>query len=107
MASARAWEGCEVVAFKDRLRELREAAGLTQYALAKKAGISKQAMNRLENGSNQPTWDTVQLLATALGVSTEVLRTDGGAAQGVPAPEPQPQPPAEKPARKPTGRKKP
>ena len=54
--------------FADRLRELREGAGLSQYALAKLSGLSKQAMSRLELGDNEPTWETVQLLAAALGV---------------------------------------
>ncbi len=58
-------------AFKDRLKEAREEAGLTQYALAKRAGISKQAMNLLESGRNQPSWETVQRIAHALGLPCE------------------------------------
>jgi transcriptional regulator with XRE-family HTH domain len=54
--------------FAGRLRELRESAGLTTYALAKKCGLTKQALYRLESGSNEPTWQTVQLLAAGLGV---------------------------------------
>ena len=54
--------------FADRLRKLREDAELSQYALAKLSGLSKQAMSRLELGDNEPTWETVQLLAAALGV---------------------------------------
>jgi transcriptional regulator with XRE-family HTH domain len=53
--------------FADRLRNLRENAGLSQYALAKLSGLSKQAMSRLELGDNEPTLVTVQLLAAALG----------------------------------------
>jgi transcriptional regulator with XRE-family HTH domain len=56
------------ISFAGRLRELREAAGLTTYALAKRCGLTKQALYRLENGSSEPTWQTVQLLAVALGV---------------------------------------
>ena len=58
----------EKKAFADRLKAVREAAGLSQYALAKLSGLSKQAMSRLELGNNEPTWETVQLLAVALGV---------------------------------------
>jgi transcriptional regulator with XRE-family HTH domain len=54
--------------FAQRLRGLREAAGLSQYALAKKSGLTKQALSRLELGERAPTWQTVQLLASALGV---------------------------------------
>jgi transcriptional regulator with XRE-family HTH domain len=43
-------------------------AGLSQYALAKKAGISKQAMSQLELGQSEPVWSTVQKLALVLGV---------------------------------------
>ncbi len=57
-----------LMTFADRLRGLREKAGLTTYALAKKCGLTKQALYRLEQGSNEPTWQTVQLLAAALGV---------------------------------------
>jgi transcriptional regulator with XRE-family HTH domain len=56
------------VTFAGRLRELRETAGLTTYALAKKCGLTKQALYRLEQGDSEPTWQTVQLLAAALGV---------------------------------------
>jgi transcriptional regulator with XRE-family HTH domain len=55
-------------AFADRLRSLREAAGLSQYALAKRSGLSKQAVSSLELGNREPAWVTVQLLAAALEV---------------------------------------
>ncbi|HTU19228.1 MAG TPA: helix-turn-helix transcriptional regulator [Gemmataceae bacterium] len=56
------------ISFAGRLCHLREQARLTTYALAKKCGLTKQALYRLENGSSEPTWQTVQLLAAALGV---------------------------------------
>lgn len=55
--------------FATKLTELRESAGLSQYALAKKAGVSKQAISLLEKGENEPNWTTVKKLARALGVS--------------------------------------
>jgi transcriptional regulator with XRE-family HTH domain len=57
-----------LMSFADRLRAERESAGLSQYALAKKSGLSKQALSNLEAGNREPTWQTVQLLAAALGV---------------------------------------
>jgi transcriptional regulator with XRE-family HTH domain len=57
--------------FSERLRALREDAGLSQYALAKRAGLSKQAISRLELSMNEPVWSTVQLLSAALGISCE------------------------------------
>jgi transcriptional regulator with XRE-family HTH domain len=59
--------------FGEKLRTLREAAGLSTYALARLTGITKQALSRLEKGGREPTWGTVQLLAAALGVSCEAF----------------------------------
>ncbi len=54
--------------FADRLRSLRERAGISQYRLAKRSGVSKHMVSRLELGTTQPSWETVQRLAKALGV---------------------------------------
>jgi transcriptional regulator with XRE-family HTH domain len=56
-----------------RLKELREVAGLTQPGLAEKAGMSKGGIADLEQGVNQPSWDSVRKLAAALGVTTEAF----------------------------------
>jgi transcriptional regulator with XRE-family HTH domain len=63
--------------FAQRLRTLREAAGLSQYALAKQAGLSKQALSVLELGNREPYWDTVQKLALALGVDCRAFVDPG------------------------------
>jgi transcriptional regulator with XRE-family HTH domain len=55
--------------FPGRLRELREAAGLTQPQLAERTGISTRQVSRLETGAQVATWPTVLALARALGVS--------------------------------------
>jgi transcriptional regulator with XRE-family HTH domain len=60
--------------FATRLTALREKAGITMYRLAQLTGISKQTIGNLERGAI-PSWDTVQLLAHALGVSCEVFVT--------------------------------
>jgi len=65
------------VAFKERLRELREKAGLSQYALAALTGLSKQALSYLELGDREPGWDTVQRLALALGVDCRFFMDEG------------------------------
>jgi transcriptional regulator with XRE-family HTH domain len=54
--------------FAGRLRELRIAAGLTQPALAAKAGLTKDGIAHLEQGRRSPSWETVLALAAALGV---------------------------------------
>lgn len=54
--------------FADRLKAERQKACLSQYALARQAGISKQALSRLEGGHSEPVWSTVQKIAKALGI---------------------------------------
>src|SRR4051794_2049404 len=55
--------------FAGRLRELREAAGLSRKELAEKAGMQSEAgIRNLEQGIRKPAWETVLALATALGV---------------------------------------
>jgi transcriptional regulator with XRE-family HTH domain len=59
--------------FAGRLRELREAAGLTQTQLADKAGMKLGGVQNLEQGRTYPTWPTVLALAEALGVTCEAF----------------------------------
>jgi transcriptional regulator with XRE-family HTH domain len=57
-----------------KLKKLREAKSVSQTALAKKARISREHLNRLEAGRYDPAVGVVQRLAKALGVSlTELL----------------------------------
>ena len=55
-----------------RLKELREAKGLSQEGLARAAGISVSSVSKLEQQKGEsgqdPTWSTIQALARALGV---------------------------------------
>lgn len=57
----------------DTIRKLREERGWTQIELAKRAGVNKSTVVRLE--ANDPTilLDTVALVAQALGVALEDL----------------------------------
>jgi transcriptional regulator with XRE-family HTH domain len=61
--------------FPARLRELREAAGLTQHDLAKKIGVHVDAVARWEQGRREPSWTTVLALAGALGVDCTAFTT--------------------------------
>jgi DNA-binding XRE family transcriptional regulator len=61
--------------FGRRLRALREAAGLSQAALAAQAGVSRNTVGNLEGDWNEPTWPLVLRLASVLGVSTEAFRS--------------------------------
>jgi transcriptional regulator with XRE-family HTH domain len=58
----------------ERLKRLREARGLTQGQLAKKArGVNPRTISRLENGECSPHRRTIERLAKALEVDPEVL----------------------------------
>lgn len=61
--------------FAGRLRELREAAGLTQQQLAERAGVSARTVSSLEQAVYVATWPTVLALATALGVNTSAFES--------------------------------
>ncbi len=51
-----------------QVRQLRQAAGLTQVQLAQKLGTSQKAIVRLEKGQGTPTVSTLQRVAEALNV---------------------------------------
>jgi transcriptional regulator with XRE-family HTH domain len=51
-----------------RLKALREARGLTQEELAKKAGISRGYLARLETGRHDPHLSRLRKLAKILKV---------------------------------------
>jgi transcriptional regulator with XRE-family HTH domain len=92
--------------FPGRLRELREAAGLTQSQLADKTGVKRDAVARWEAGNREPSWSNVVALADALGVTCEAFKQEPAA-----MPEPKrgrpPKPKADDPAptpKRPRGR---
>jgi molybdate-binding protein/DNA-binding XRE family transcriptional regulator len=58
---------------KTSLREVRQAAGLSQQALADMAGISRQAYAAAEHGTAVPSTEIALRLARALGTSVEQL----------------------------------
>ena len=62
--------------FAGRLKELREAAGLTQQQLAERAGMNRFGVAQLEQGRNKPGWETVLILSPALGVSCEAFNQE-------------------------------
>ena len=62
-----------MVTFGKKLKELREAAGLTQLELAEKVGIDRTTIARLEIDRAVPSWPVVSDLAKVLGVSCEAF----------------------------------
>jgi transcriptional regulator with XRE-family HTH domain len=53
--------------FGPLLLEMRNAAGLSQRALARRAGTSQPAIARYEAGNATPSWETLQRLAGSCG----------------------------------------
>ena len=80
--------------FSGRLRELREAAGLSRQELADKAGMKLGGVRNLEQGTRDPGWDTVLVLAQALGVTCEAFTAEPAPASAPTAGRPR-KPPVE------------
>jgi DNA-binding XRE family transcriptional regulator len=55
------------------LRDARRGAGLSQAALAHRAGISRQAVGAIEAGRHRPSVDAAMALASAVDRSVEAL----------------------------------
>lgn len=56
-----------------KLRELRTAKEMSQAALAKRAGLSREYVNKIEAGRYDPPLSTLNSLAKALGVPVAEL----------------------------------
>lgn len=54
-----------------RLVSRREQLGLSQAALARRAGIRVETLNRIERGKTEPDYSTVRKLVTALRTGGE------------------------------------
>jgi transcriptional regulator with XRE-family HTH domain len=63
--------------FGDRVRELRQAIGLSQEAFADHCGFARSYMSRIERGKGNPSLDAIETLAVVLRVETyELFTTD-------------------------------
>ncbi len=58
-----------------RLRAWREYRAVTQAELADRAGVARRTIVGIEAGAHRPRPATVRVLAEALGVRPEQLRT--------------------------------
>lgn len=62
------------MAFKDRLRDMRIQAGITQKGLASAVGITERSIQNYELGTRKPNnMEVVQKIADALHTTTEYL----------------------------------
>ena len=59
--------------FDSRLKKLRKVAGYTQAEFAKKIGVATSTVGMWESGSRRPDYDTLKVVAEALGVSMGYL----------------------------------
>lgn len=58
---------------KSRLRLLRAEHGITQEELARRTGVSRQAINALEAERHDPSLDLAYRIAAALGAPVELI----------------------------------
>ena len=66
--------------FKDRLKEKRKEAQLTQVELAEKAGVTARTIQNYELGNRKPSnMEIIQRIADALHTTTEYLLGSSGA----------------------------
>ena len=66
--------------FRDRLKEKRLEAGLTQVELAGKAGVTTRTIQNYELGNRKPAnMEVIQRIADALNTTTEYLLGSSGA----------------------------
>ena len=63
----------EMEKFATRLKELREARGLTQAKLAEMVGVIPRVYNRWERGSATPRLETLVTLADILQVTLDEI----------------------------------
>mgnify|MGYP000104853862 CR=1 FL=1 len=64
------------MSFASRLRQAREQAGFTQQDLAKKLGVTKNAISNYENGVSSPKWEILVEIFDILHVDPNFLYQD-------------------------------
>ena len=62
-----------MAAFKDRLKDIRESARLTQEELATKMGVSKGTIGNYETGRRAPDPEMLELIADIFNVDVDYL----------------------------------
>lgn len=61
----------------ERIKELRIAKGLTRYRITQITGISGHHIKGVEEGTRQPTVETLEKLIVPLGITLAELFNDG------------------------------
>lgn len=60
------------MAIADLIHEARRRAGLTQAELARRAGVPKSTVGRIESGARTPSTEMVERLVRAAGLEVSV-----------------------------------
>jgi len=79
------WFSEDAATFGDRLAGARDAAGLTQKAMAEKLGVSTKVVGAWENDEKEPRANRLQMLSGMLNVSLSWLLSGRG--EGPSSPE--------------------
>lgn len=61
------------VIFEDRIRALRQQRKMTQEELAERLGVARPMISAYENGTHQPSHETLLKIASVFGVSMDHL----------------------------------
>ena len=56
-----------------RIAEIRKAQGITQQDIADRTGIQRNHISRIEQGRYSVGFDTLQLIAEAMGGNVEII----------------------------------
>lgn len=65
----------------EAIRTLRQARGVSLWALSQASGIHMTTLQRIEKGrTTRPTWDTISAIAAGLGIPLDDLRSRNPAA---------------------------
>lgn len=78
MSGTNDWYSDTQATLGDRLAAAREAAGLTQSALATRLGVRQKTLRAWESDLSEPRANRLQMLAAMLGVSLRWLLTGEG-----------------------------
>lgn len=70
---SRSFEPVSAAAFGQVVREIRQAAGISQEDLAHSANLERAHVGRIERGENQPTLWVILKLAEGLSVTPGIL----------------------------------
>ncbi|MBS7531848.1 helix-turn-helix transcriptional regulator [Hazenella sp. IB182353] len=59
--------------YRTNIRSLRKSRHLSQEALAERCDVTRETINRIENGKYEPSFKLLQRFASELGITLEDL----------------------------------